>query len=437
MNMIKLMKRCAPLMVATLAGVAGGSFAAPANDNFASPATLLMGRAEAGSNVGATLEAGEPLPATFTPDNYQASVWWQWQPVISGWYELSTEGSSIDTVLSVWTSPVNDLSVAPTLVHVNDEAPEGRLSRIQFYADSRAFYKVGVAGHDADDQGSIRLKVLPIPDPFVRVVAVQFSQAELEVTNGAVNVLVTLTLEASREITSGRFTLRDPQGVEIARLPFSASNRINCFVAHGEYQVSVTVPRYVEDGSYQWSLEASNAAVHKNASLGGGALSPLTYGLVTAVKVRNEGVVDGYAQWVAKHTGGTLDGLLGGTESLEGDLSLDRFAFGLPASGVGVGPLELAGSSLMRPGKPVISTENGVGGKRLRVKYSRRVNSAQQGVYYQVQFSGDLQTWEDAAQPEQSLATDGTYEAVAVDDAVTVSEASRRFARIVVSRAAR
>ncbi len=96
--------------------------------------------------------------------------------------------------------------------------------------------------------------------------------------------------------------------------------------------------------------------------------------------------------------------------------------------------MEVQGHSLVRTGKPVISAEEGVGGKRLRVQYSRRMNSAQQGLSYQVQFSNDLQTWVEADRPEQSFANDGTYEAVAVEDSVTIHDAPRRFARVVVSR---
>ncbi len=112
-------------------------------------------------------------------------------------------------MLSVWTSAVNDLSVAPSWVQVNDAAAEGLQSH-QFYADNRVMYKVAVAGYGAADQGDISLRAFLIPDPFVTVTNVVLNEFILDITNNAVDVLATLTLEARREITSVRFTLLDP-----------------------------------------------------------------------------------------------------------------------------------------------------------------------------------------------------------------------------------
>ena len=74
------------------------------------------------------MESGEPIPAGYAASSYQGTVWWQWTPVFGGWHEINTEGSGINTVLSVWTD--NNGSGPLVLVHVNDEADLGSVSRI-------------------------------------------------------------------------------------------------------------------------------------------------------------------------------------------------------------------------------------------------------------------------------------------------------------------
>lgn len=81
---------------------AGSVLAQPANDNFAN--AISLGSSTWGSvsndNTGATAEPNEPPHSGFTATN---SIWYTWTAPQSGDVEMDTIGSSVDTVLAVYT----------------------------------------------------------------------------------------------------------------------------------------------------------------------------------------------------------------------------------------------------------------------------------------------------------------------------------------------
>jgi len=83
----------------------------PFSDDFADAGSLgsATNGAGFGSNVGATLEPGEPNP---TDIQIGASVWVQWHPQFSGIANFTTAGSGFATVLAVYTgSSLSDLAL--------------------------------------------------------------------------------------------------------------------------------------------------------------------------------------------------------------------------------------------------------------------------------------------------------------------------------------
>jgi hypothetical protein len=128
----------------------------PPNDNFAN-ATVLSGAtaAVAGSSANATKEQGEPNHRTDNPGG--ASVWYRWTAPSNMSVTISTEGSSFDTVLGVYTgSAVNGLT--PTAR--NDDADGRRTSRVTFNAFSGTSYRIAVDGFNGAE-GSVELSVNP------------------------------------------------------------------------------------------------------------------------------------------------------------------------------------------------------------------------------------------------------------------------------------
>ena len=114
---------------------------APANDNYAS-ATQLSGTAGivAESNAGASKESGEPAHAGNAGGS---SVWFVWTPPVSGYYTFTTQGSSFDTLLAVYTgNSIGALSVVAS----NDDAAGNVTSALSFAATAGTVYHIAVDG---------------------------------------------------------------------------------------------------------------------------------------------------------------------------------------------------------------------------------------------------------------------------------------------------
>jgi len=414
--------------------------AAPANDDYASSLELLTSVPSTSTNANATLETGESIPDGYSTTNYQATVWWRWTPSLPGWYEITTADSDINTVLSVWTGPGTDFSTPQTLVHLNNEAAEGKVSRIQFFADDATVYKIAIAGRTAADRGAVSLRAFVIPDPFAQVRAVQFSPASVNVSNAPAHAAATLTIESSRELQSAHFKLYDATGLLVLDAPFDSADRISGNVASGEYRVAFTVPRYVAPGSYFWKLSLSHTTLDKTSSGGWEGCTPLSAGITRTFNVNNTGTVDAYALWIARSRGDVWPEVpvpLGtaAIQNLPESLSIEKFAFGLAAGQKTPQFVGVDGGTLLQSGLPSIEAlADDAGAPRLRVQFVRRLNAAAQGLGYTVQFSNDLVTWENAASAPQWLATDGTFEALSVEDSLTGKDTPARFARILVER---
>jgi hypothetical protein len=120
--------------------VVNDPFAPPCNDLFANR-TLLLGSTATvtNSNANATREASEPNHAGNAGGK---SIWWTWTAPRNGNVMVSTSGSSVDTVLGVYTgSSLTSLS----LVASNDDDPNGGTSSlVKFQARTGVEYQIVV-----------------------------------------------------------------------------------------------------------------------------------------------------------------------------------------------------------------------------------------------------------------------------------------------------
>ncbi len=119
----------------------------PANDNFAN-AVLVTGTnaTVTGSNIGATLEPGEPLHRGYYGG---CSVWWKWTSPGAGYVTIDTSNSVPDTLLAVYTgSSVSNL----TEIASDDNSAGGTnwASRVMFTTKSNVTYRIAVDGYDGD-----------------------------------------------------------------------------------------------------------------------------------------------------------------------------------------------------------------------------------------------------------------------------------------------
>jgi Bacterial Ig domain len=101
-----------------------------------------------GTTAGSTLEPNEPdhgaPDADSAPGN---SIWYRWTAPATGDVFFTTEGSAVDTDLSVY-SDGTDVSQLVVRLTADDLNPWTTWSRGWFRADAGATYAIAVAGHD-------------------------------------------------------------------------------------------------------------------------------------------------------------------------------------------------------------------------------------------------------------------------------------------------
>ena len=179
------------------------AFAQPVNDNFTNAIQIIGTNATvAGSNIGATMEPGEP-------DDYGydgKSVWWYWQAPAKGYLTISTDGSlstiypgySLYADLEIYTgNSVPDLTLVAS---GGDDASNG-LS-VSFATVAGTIYRIAVDGVNFEgdaydypaytDEGTISLSLnyspgLPSASPWALP---DISGKELYSTNFAGDVVV-------------------------------------------------------------------------------------------------------------------------------------------------------------------------------------------------------------------------------------------------------
>lgn len=130
----------------------------PPNDNFRDRTPVNeIAPTVAGSNNNATRQPGEPIHAGRLGD---ASVWWSWTAPANEQVRITTEGSSFDTILAVYTgSSVSNL----TMVAANDDedGEHGVLtSAVTFDAATGQSYAIAVDGFDGA-MGNVVLSLAP------------------------------------------------------------------------------------------------------------------------------------------------------------------------------------------------------------------------------------------------------------------------------------
>jgi uncharacterized repeat protein (TIGR03803 family) len=122
------------------------STSASGNDNFANGFNLGSGSegVVSSSNVNATRELGEPEILPNNPGG--KSIWFRWTPANQGTVVFSTQGSTFDTIMGVYTgNSVSRLTKVPSAV--NDDDSGGYLtSKVSFNGVAGTTYNVVVDG---------------------------------------------------------------------------------------------------------------------------------------------------------------------------------------------------------------------------------------------------------------------------------------------------
>jgi subtilisin family serine protease len=147
------------LLYSSPTGIDGDDPASPSppsavdNDELSSATELSLTDSSPalGSNVGASKQAGEPDHAGYAGG---ASVWWRFTAPSDGQVTLSTEGSTFDTLLGVYTG--SSIGTLTEVAANDDDSSQVRWSRVAFAVTSQTTYRVAVDGYGGET-GAISL----------------------------------------------------------------------------------------------------------------------------------------------------------------------------------------------------------------------------------------------------------------------------------------
>lgn len=155
----------------------------PFNDDFATRARVRgQNLALRSVNTGATAETEGPVAAL----GAGATLWWEWTAPVSGLVRVSTEGSTYDTVVGVFTGTALE---ALTLLAANDNDGGRQTSRLEFNAQGGVSYQImvggkgGTSGLTLVDIGSI-----PANDSFANAQVITGRSAVVSATNAQATV---------------------------------------------------------------------------------------------------------------------------------------------------------------------------------------------------------------------------------------------------------
>jgi hypothetical protein len=254
--------------VVLMSGTGLAQAAAPANDTFAAATPLAVGDEVSSTNLDATVEAGEPNPTSFSESTgcptlatgpaCGTSVWFNFQPALSGEYTIETcdGGTDLDTILGVYTGATLG---ALALVGANDEVAGcagGRDedgSRVTFAATGGTVYRVDVTGYGAD-QGSFYLRAYAGP-------AEARPQPDTQIVRRASLATVLNTLETGPGATSG------PRHSASFALESVAGASFQCSLDGAEFTACATPVSY--DG-----VAPGPSHVFRARAIAGGATDP-------------------------------------------------------------------------------------------------------------------------------------------------------------------
>ena len=405
---------------------------APANDSYANSIEVFDSNSVTGSNAGATLEAGEPIPAGYTTTNYQATIWYVFNPVAEEWYEINTIGSANNTVLAVWTgSSLGGLA----LMQVVNDNQAGTVSRIRFEGLPGTSYYISVAAPNAATHGPVTLTVQAGGNQMINggIYSTSISPGTVDVSTATATTTFTIEMSVTSTIAGGYVAVYAPSGQQVATSPFTAAvNRISGNNFDGTYAVTLTLPRYLVPGTYQLGFEVQNAASNpsKMDSYGWNQMSSL--GGLT-LTVLNSGAQDTYSQFIYSYGVPSASAAQTADFDTDGVSNLAEFAFATDPTAGTTGTFAMSGSTLTQTGLPHIFLTGTGTQKRLRVEFVERVADASQGLTYQVEFSDDLVHWAAAANAPQVMATSNGFQAVFVEDLIFGASKTYRFGHVRIS----
>lgn len=268
--------------------------AAPVNDAFSAATTIPPVRpsTQKGTNVGATVEAGEPLLPLSAH-----TVWWNWTPSTSGWVRIFTVGTDADTQLAAYTG---DSVGGLTRIGFNDDIGGGTEigpSELILPVAAGQTLRLQVSGY-AGWTGEFTLDVATTSLP-PRVTALGISPAAIDVSNQDATATIELQIAHSAGLRNGLLSLVRTDGVVEDSVFVDSRYLVSGTATSGTYRVPLTVRARVAPGDFTLMLDVSGRDGRRTVY---GERTPMPSGLPSTVKVINTGVIDALPPQLAEVT---------------------------------------------------------------------------------------------------------------------------------------
>ena len=219
-----------------------------------------------GTSVGATMETGE----TYTGTWGGASVWWSWTAPASGWTQIDTSGSAINTVVGVYTGTAV-ASLTPVGWNVYAASPATG-SKLVFQATVGTVYQIAVLGRAATgggfEQGNVTLNIHNPATLPCELTSVTPGPGSLNVTSASGSTTFTFAASIPAGFSSGYYYFYDPNFNLLTWGVFGTEQRVSGDATNGTYQISLGVPAHAPPGEYLVELDftdtGGNSAYYSN-----------------------------------------------------------------------------------------------------------------------------------------------------------------------------
>jgi hypothetical protein len=178
--------------------------APPANDNFASAASLGIGSSSAVDNTYATAQPGEPVHFTYGGSLRPShSLWWKFVPTFNGYVQFDTVGSNYDTVLSVYTGTVLTSLTRVAQNNDPDVQPPVTTSILRIPVTKGVTYHIAVDGLTSGAVGSTILNITTIRINTPRTYQTVLKESYVKDDDGLLSFTTTATSLVTGKVVAG------------------------------------------------------------------------------------------------------------------------------------------------------------------------------------------------------------------------------------------
>ena len=271
---------------------------APANDNFADATDLgtALPATATSDPTGSTRETDEPLPTIY--DGY-GTLWWKWEALATGLYEITFEKDPGEQLITVYTG-----AALSTLEVISSDSRNVWPPQILFHASPGATVFIQASGYE-NFGIPVEFTIAEAALPFVTDIHLSADSMDIGREEPAT---VTITFDA---VTPSHFheihlSLRDTESAFAGEAsyslfyPDSTLTRISGDDTAGTYQGEFTLPKYRRSGDWPLRINIVDYDTYPESVIPD--IIPLPQGVGHTLTVTNSGTIDETAPIITEFT---------------------------------------------------------------------------------------------------------------------------------------